>query len=85
MTRDNYAVCTDGWESIYGLLSQLFSKNERLFKVRPPTGSHVPVKVVVSQTLLLHTTNRRCHMVYIFVPFPTQPNPTHGELIRVYV
>ena len=92
MTRDNYAVCTDGWESIYGLLSQLFSKNERLFKVRPPTGSHVhrksgSIKEMAQgrQTLLLHTTNRRYHMVYIFVPFPTQPNPTHGELIRVYV
>ena len=34
------------------------------------------VKVVVSQkwrkidTLLLHTTNSKCHMAYRFVPFP---------------
>jgi len=38
MTRINYTLFIHGWESIYGLYSQLFSKNERLFEV---TGSHV--------------------------------------------
>jgi len=44
MTRINYVVSIHEWESICGLQSQLFSENERLFKVRPPTGSHVDRK-----------------------------------------
>ena len=56
----------------------VFSKNDRLFEVRRPTGSHVHRKVVVSKkwreidTLLLHAANRknRRPMAYPFVPFP---------------
>ena len=62
-----------------------FRKMKDFSRLGPLQAVTYTVKVVVSQTLLLHTTNRRYHMVYIFVPFPTQPNPTHGELIRVYV
>jgi len=35
MTCVNYVVCIHEWASICGLYSQLFSKNERLFKVTP--------------------------------------------------
>jgi len=31
----NHTVRINGWESIYDLLSQPVSENERLFKVRP--------------------------------------------------
>jgi len=34
MTSVNYFVCIHEWEGIYGRSSQLFSENERLFKVR---------------------------------------------------
>ena len=44
MTRIDYTVCIRGWESIYGLSSQLFSKNDRLFKVRHHTGGHIHPK-----------------------------------------
>jgi len=60
-------------------LLQLFSKNERLFKVRPLAVTYT-VKVVVSKkwceidTLLLHTTNRKYHMAYRFVPFQVTLN-----------
>jgi len=53
-----------------------FPKNERRFKVRSPTGSHVHHKTGSMKkwreidTLLLHTTNRKYHMAYQFVPFP---------------
>jgi len=33
--RIKYVVCIREWESICGLYSQLFSDNERIFKVRP--------------------------------------------------
>jgi len=48
----------------------------RLFEVRRHTGSQYNVKVVVSKkwretdTLLLHITNRKYHMSYLFMPFP---------------
>jgi len=43
VTHIIYVVCIHEWESICGLQSQLFSENERLFKVSPPppTGSHI--------------------------------------------
>jgi len=75
MTRITYAVCIHGWESIYDLLSQLFFKNDRLFEVRRLQAVTYIIKVVVSKkwreidTLLLHTSNGKCHMAYLFVPF----------------
>jgi len=58
-----------------------FFKNKRLFVV---TSSTYTVKVVVSHkyckivTLLLHTTNRKCHMAYRFVPFSLTLNDLQG-------
>ena len=73
---------------IFSLLSQLFSENERLFKVMPPPleGSHLHCKVIVSKKwrridmLLLHTTNREYHMAYRFVPSPTTLDDLEGHL-----
>jgi len=65
MTRINYAVFIHGWESIYGLSSQLFSKSDRLIKIRRPTGSHIHHKSGSIKKwreidiLLLHTTNSK--------------------------
>ena len=63
-----------------------FVKNERLFKVRCPTGNHVHRNMVVSKkwretdTLLLHTTNRKYHIAYLFVPFPMTLENLEGHL-----
>jgi len=78
VTHIIYVVCIHEWESICGLQSQLFSENERLFKVSPPPLQAVTytVKVVVSKkwckidTLLLNTTSRQYHMTYQFLLFP---------------
>jgi len=46
-----------------------FSKTERLLTV---TGSHIRCeseKWCKIDKLLIHTTNRKCHMAYQFVPF----------------
>ena len=62
-----------------------FVKNERLFKVRRPTGSYVHRKVVVSKkwreidTLLLHASNRKYHIAYLFVPFPMTLHNLEGH------
>jgi len=82
MTRINYAVCTHGWESVLWFLIATVFQNDRLFNVRRPTGSH---KVVVSKkwreidTLLQHTTNRKYHMAYLFVPFPMTLDNLEGH------
>ena len=60
-----------------------FPQNDRLFKVRRHTGSHV--HAVVSKkwreidTLLLHTINRKYHMAYLFVPFPMTLDDLEGH------
>jgi len=42
MTRSNYAMCTCMRKYLWSLIATVFfSKNDRLFKVRHPTGSHV--------------------------------------------
>jgi len=57
-----------------------FPKNDRHFK---DTGSHI--HLVVSRkwreidTLLLHTTNRKYHMAYLFVPFPMTLDDLEGH------
>ena len=62
-----------------------FVKNERLFKVRHPTGSYVHRKVVASKkwweidTLLLHASNRKYHIAYLFVPFPMTLHNLEGH------
>ena len=74
MTLITYVVCIHVWESICGLQSQLFSKNERLFKVM---GSHIGLhcesgiisSIVQDRHIVLHTTNRKCDMAYQFVSF----------------
>jgi len=75
MTRINYAVCIHGWK-----VSMVFSRNcfpkvtdfSRLGALQAVTYT---LNVVVSKkwreidTLLLHTTNRKYRMAYLFVPF----------------
>ena len=76
-------------------LRSLIPQNERLFKVSPPTGSHVHRKVVVSKkwhkidTLILQTTNGKYHIANRFVPFPMTLNDLEGHspvagLIKCY-
>jgi len=75
MTRITYAVCIHGWESIYGLQSQPFSKMTDFSRLVALQAVTYILKVVVSKkwreidTLLLHTTYRKYHMAYLFVPF----------------
>ena len=55
-----------------------FSKIEDFSGLQAVTYS---VKVVVSKvdTLLLHTTNRKYHIAYRFVPFPMASNDLEGH------
>ena len=73
-----------------GKVSMVFNrncnrKNNRLFEVRRPTGSHIIVKVVLSKkwreidALFLHTTNRKYHMAYLFVPFSVTLDDLEGH------
>jgi len=54
-------------------------------RLRPPKGSHVHRNVVVSKkwcmihTLLLHTSNRKYHMAYRFVPSPMTLGDLEGH------
>ena len=62
-----------------------FPKNERCFKVRPPTGSHVHPETGSMKkwreidTLLLHTTNRKYHLAYQFMPFSMTLDDREGH------
>ena len=68
-----------------GLQSQLFSKSERLFRLGDLQAFTYTVKVVVSKkwheidTLLLHTTNKKYHMAYIFMPFSMTLDDLEGH------
>ena len=65
-----------------------FPKNDGLFKVRRPAGSHAHRKSCrpsvnkwrETDTLLLHTTDRKhgC-MAYLFVPFPMTLDDLEGH------
>jgi len=63
----------------------MFYGNGRLLKVRFPTGSLIHRKRGSIKekrkidTLLLHTTNRKYHMAYQFVPFPMTFNDLEGH------
>jgi len=67
VTRINYAVCIHGWESIYRLSSQLFSKMNDFSRLGALHAVTYIVKVAVVKkrcnidTLFLHTTNRLTH------------------------
>ena len=73
-----------------GKVSVIFNRNgfpkmTDFATFRRPTGSHIYIlKVVVSKkwreidTLLLHTTNRKYHMAYLFVPFPVTLDDLEG-------
>jgi len=60
-------------------------QNDSLFKVRHLTGSHVHRKVVVQKkwreidTLLLHSTNKKYHIAYLFVPVPMNLDDLEGH------
>jgi len=62
-----------------------FFKNERLFRVRRLTGSHLNrksgsiKKCREIDTLLLHSTNRKSHIAYLFVPFRMTSDDLEGH------
>jgi len=86
MTRINYVVYIRGWE-----ISMVFNRNcfrkmtdfSRLGALQAVTYT---VKVVVSNkwremdTLLLHTTNRKYRVAYLFVPFPVTLDDLEGVI-----
>jgi len=84
MTYINYARCVYAWMGKY-LLSLITADFLRL---RAPQAVTYTVKVVVSKkwcetdTLLLHTTNRKYHMAYLFVPFPITLNDLKGHSLN---
>ena len=88
VTRIDYSVCIHGWESIYVFSRNCFPKMT-LFKVMDPTGSLIhPKSGSIRQewheidTLLLHTTNRKYHMAYLFVPFSMTFDDLEGRLMQ---
>jgi len=67
-----------------------FPKNDRLFEVRCPTGSHIHPKSVsiiemardrhiVTSKWCVDITNRKYHMAYLFVPFPVTLDDLEGH------
>jgi len=74
-------VCMDG------KVSMVFNRNcfDRLFDVRHPTGSHIHPKsgsikeMAWDRQLLLHTTNRKYYMAYLFVPSPMTLDDLEGH------
>ena len=69
---------------LWSLIATVF-QNDILFEVRRPTGSHIHPKsgsikeMARDSTLLLHTTNRKYHMAYLFVPFPVTLDDLEGN------
>jgi len=82
ITCINYARCMYAWMGKY-LLYLITADFSRLGAIQAVTYT---VKVVVSKkwrktdTLLLHTTNRKYHMAYLFVPFPMTLDDLEGHL-----
>jgi len=62
-----------------------FLKNDRLLEVRRPIQAVTyTIKVVLAKkmaldTFLLHTTNRKYHVAYLFVPFPLTLDDLEGH------
>jgi len=80
MTRINY----------YGKVSMVFNRNclskmTDFSRLGALQAVKYTLKVVESKkwreidTLLLHTTNRKCHMAYLFVPFPMTLDDLEGH------
>jgi len=61
---------------LWSLIATVFSKIKDFSRLGVLQAVRYTVKVVVSKkwreidTLLLHTTNRKYHIAYLFVPFP---------------
>jgi len=79
MARINYVVCIHGWD--FWKVSVVFNRNcfpktkdfsrlGDLLAYRHVHGKSDSIKEIVLDTLLLHTSNRKHHMAYLFVPFP---------------
>jgi len=85
MARIKYVVCMHEWKSICGLQSQLFFENKDFSRLAPLRTVTYTLIVVVSKkwcmrdTFLLHTTNRKYHMTYPFVPFAVTLDDLEGH------
>jgi len=85
MTRINYAVCIHGWERKWSLISQLFAKMTAFSRLGILQAVTYTVKVVVQKkwreidTLLLHSTNEKYHIAYLFVPVPMNLDALEGH------
>ena len=73
MTCITYAVCIHGWKVSMVFNRNCFPKMTDFLRLGALQAVMYTVKVVVSKkwheidTLLLHTTNTKYHMTYIFV------------------
>jgi len=82
MTRINYALC-----NVDGKVSTVFNRNcfPKMTDFSRLQAVTYTVKVVVSKKwreidiLLLHTTNRKYHMAYLFMPFPITLDDLEGH------
>jgi len=85
MIRINYAMCIHGWESKWSLISQLFANITAFSRLGILQAVTYTVKVVVQNkwreidTLLLHSTNRKYHIAYLFVPVPMNLDDLEGH------
>jgi len=75
---------------LWSLIATVFQKMTNFSRYRRPTGSHIHPKsggikemardrrIVICYAL--HITNRKYHMVYLFVPFPMTLDDLDGHL-----
>jgi len=70
---------------LWSIIATVFQKMKVFSRLRALHAVTYVTKVVVSKkwckidTLLLHTTNRKYHMAYLFVPFPATLDDVEGR------